>query len=78
MRTLIHVSFAVLLASVMVAGVHADTIILDSSSLADLLGEGPLGGTDVLVTDMSNSILHAEVLSQALRPNSAIGSTCIR
>ena len=66
MRTGIWTVFAVLLSVAMVTGVQADSITLGDSTLGDLLGEGPLGGTDLLVTDMSNSILHAQVFSQAL------------
>jgi hypothetical protein len=66
MRTGIRTVFAVLLSVAMVTGVQAGSITLGDSTLGDLLGEGPLGGTDLLVTDMSNSILHAEVFSQAI------------
>jgi hypothetical protein len=66
MKTATWVLFAVLLSAVLVTGARADAINLGTSTLGDLLGEGPLGGTDVLVTDVSNSILHADLFSQAL------------
>jgi hypothetical protein len=54
----------------MAAGAHAGTINLGTSALTDLIGEGPAGGGDLLVTDMSNGILHAQVLSQCFAAES--------
>lgn len=65
MRRLLCTAFVLLLLSVIVTGAQAGVVFLTSSSLATLAGEGPVGGGDPLVTDMSNGILHAQVLSQA-------------
>jgi len=65
MKRLLCTAFVLLLLSVIATGAQAGVVFLTSSSLATLTGEGPVGGGDPLATDMSNGILHAQVLSQA-------------